>query len=329
MKKVLLFDTALGTSNNGDEIIFDSVKSGLRPVLSNALCFRLATHIENYSPFQMLHPGRKLSSICFQADYKFVCGTNLLVNNFLRVRPQWWIHRSNAKIYENSILVGVGKHDNYTEIKNQYTKDLYKRVLSSDYKHSVRDEATKDIVESLGFKAINTGCPTLWMFDEQKCKSIPAGKAENVIFSVSGYSYQQDPEKDRQMLDCLIKHYNQCYAWIQTTDDEAYLHQLLNGINTPPINCIYSLMRFEDVLNQGNVDYVGTRLHGGVFAMQHNARSIIISIDQRAEGFYESNNIPIVRREDVSELGERIESSFETNIRVNHEGITSFVSQFI
>ena len=328
MKKVLLFDTALGTSNNGDEIIFESVKSGLRPVLSNALCFRLATHIENYSPLQMLHPGTKLSAICFQADYKFICGTNLLVEDFLRIRPQWWVHRSNEKLYQNSILVGVGKRTDYPSIKNKYTRDLYKRILSSEYTHSVRDEATKEIVEELGFKAINTGCPTLWMFDENKCKMIPTQKSDNVVFSVSGYSYQADPDRDRQMVQCLLKHYDRCYAWIQTTDDEKYLIELLRDMQSPQIEYLYSLIRFEDVLNQGNIDYVGTRLHGGIYAMQHNARTIIISIDQRAEGFYESNNIPILRRETVAELGDTVESSFETKIHVNREGITAFLSQF-
>ncbi len=327
LKTTLLFDTALATSNLGDEIILECTKIGLSRLLDRTMNFRLATHIANYSAFQMLYKGKKMRSICLEADYKFICGTNCLVENLLHIRPQLSVNPFNAKLYKNVILVGVGKDSDYSEFKNKYTRHLYQSILSKQYKHSVRDENTKRMVESLGFKAINTGCPTLWGFDEQKCSLIPNSKQQNVVFSVSGYSDQLDRKKDIQMIHTLSKNYDKLYAWIQTTEDEKYLRSIID-VSKHKIQLICSLRKFSDVLKNADVDYIGTRLHGGVYALQHGVRSVIISIDQRAEGFHESNNLPILRRSDMDELEALINSSFETRIHVNRDAINEFVSQF-
>ena len=77
------------------------------------------------------------------------------------------------------------------------------------------------------------------------------------------------------------------------------------------------------------MDYVGTRLHGGVFAMQNFCRSLIISIDHRAEGFHKTNNLPILRREEIPDrLESLINSEFATEIILNSEAIAEFKSQF-
>lgn len=327
MNRILIFDTALGTSNQGDEIILKSCLDGLSPILSEAMTFRLATHIENYSSLQMLYPGKQLTQIAFDVDYKFICGTNLIMSNLKHIRPQFWVNLFNSKIYNNSVLVGVGRDSDFEVFDNFYTKKLYSRILSRDFIHSVRDNETKEVIESLGFKAINTGCPTLWSFDKEKCKRIPKTKGNNVVFSVSGYINQQDPYSDGQMIDCLLDNYETCYAWIQTTADEKYLNSLIN-IKESRIIPIYSLSKFSKVLD-GSCDYVGTRLHGGIFALQHDARSIIISIDERADGFSSSNNIPILKRENISFLDNYVNSSFNTEINVNRSAINEFISQFI
>jgi polysaccharide pyruvyl transferase WcaK-like protein len=82
-------------------------------------------------------------------------------------------------------------------------------------------------------------------------------------------------------------------------------------------------------LQAGNVDYVGTRLHGGVFALQNSCRSIIISIDHRAEGFHQTNNLPILKRSEISQkLEKMICSEFKTEIVINQKAIAEFKSQF-
>lgn len=332
MKKVLLFDTALATSNVGDEIIYDSTKEGLKPIIYNAAVYRMATHVQNYSAFQMflhrhLYADVKIKQINEQADYKFICGTNLLVPDLFRPRAQLMLNSSNKSLYYNAVLVGVGRIRDYSKFKNRYTVNLYKKVLSDTYLHSVRDEATKKVLEDIGIRCINTGCPTLWMMTEEKCKSIPRKKSENVIFSLSGYDKQRNPQKDKQLVACLLRNYEFLYAWIQTTADEDYVREMLD--NSERVQFIYSLACFAEILNKGNIDYIGTRLHGGIYALQHNVRSVIIAIDERALGFYESNNLPILRREEISKLDDLINGEIVTDIRLNTAGIEEFLHQFV
>lgn len=325
MKQILLFDTAISTSNLGDEIIYSDVKKGLKNLLDESMVFRMGTHVANYSGFQLLAKRDiKIMRLCDWADYKFVCGTNLLVDNLKKVNPQWMLNPINSQLYKDAILIGVGKVSDY-EMPNKYTEAIYKKTLSHDFKHSVRDEATKKVLERMGFQAINTGCPTLWGFTEEKCKKVPTKKASRAVFSVSGYYSTKDPIADKKMIECLRKNYGELYAWIQTVVDEKYLNDLEEAEG---IKCIYSLNKYEELLNEGDIDYVGTRLHGGVFALQHNCRSLIVSIDQRAEGFFESNNIPIIRRSNIEDLDKVINSEIITDIRVDRMAIEEFLSQF-
>ena len=60
MNNTLLFDTAIGSQNLGDEIIFESVKRGLRSIIQDSSVYTLGTHIENFSPLQMLRPNEKV-----------------------------------------------------------------------------------------------------------------------------------------------------------------------------------------------------------------------------------------------------------------------------
>ena len=328
MKKVVIFDTALGSSNVGDEIILDAVSRNMADVFDRHFSLRLATHVNNFSMKQVLHRNTKIRY--FQdADWKFICGTNLIAQTRLgKINSQWQIYPSNLSIYNNCILIGAGTTER-TEKLDFYARYLYGKVLSKQYVHSVRDELTKKIVESLGCRAINTGCPTLWELTPEHCASIPQGKADNCVISVSGYKDQIDEKRDRMMLHIIRRNYDKVWAWIQTTEDESYLSRLEQSIGMEPIPRIYSLSRFRDVLRNSNVDYIGTRLHGGVFALQNYCRSIVISIDHRADGFFETNNLPILRRKNVEgELEDRINSSFATEIRIHSDAIAEFKSQF-
>ena len=325
MKQVLLFDTAIATTNIGDEIIFDSVKEGLSRILDESLVFRLGTHIENYNAFQMYH-NLKYKLLCQNADYKFICGTNLLAETVKGRFSQWQINPFNFSLYEGSVLVGVGRRIDYTFVDN-YTARLYKKILSKKYVHSVRDDETKRVVEALGLTAINTGCPTLWKLTPEFCEGIPQTKAKNAVLSVSGYEGQSNPDADVKLIDIVKSNYQDVYVWIQTAVDEKYFDSLPNSDG---VTHIYSLNKFSDVLMNRNVDYIGTRLHGGIFALQHQVRTIVVSIDERAEGFHQTNNLPIVRRDEIELILEKtIHSAWKTKIVPREKEIKEFLNQFI
>ena len=328
MKKIALFDTALGSSNVGDEIIFEAVKRNMGDVLDGHFSLRLSTHVNNFSFKQILYGNNKIKY--FQnADWKFICGTNLLAQNRIgKINSQWQLYPSNLSVYKNCVLIGAGSTGSATKT-DLYAGWLYRKVLSEQYVHSVRDELTRKLLESLGRRAINTGCPTLWELTGEHCAAIPTGKAGDCVVSVSGFRRQTDFRRDCAMVRIVLRNYGRVWAWIQTIDDESYLAELESSLGIPPLPRIYSLSGFRNVLCGFKPDYVGTRLHGGIFAMQNYCRSLIIAIDHRADGFFETNNLPVLPRKDVeSELENRINGGFATEIRIDTEAIARFKSQF-
>ncbi|WP_346708059.1 CDP-glycerol glycerophosphotransferase family protein [Massilistercora timonensis] len=324
MKSVVVFDTAIGTSNLGDEIILQCLEEELSFLLDDSFVMRFGTHIKNLGKDKYIWGSQKLQ-FAYEADYKLVMGTNLLSRDIKATQAQWPIGKLDSWIYDNCIMAGVGttlSEGNTT----RYSKKIYKRILRQDFYHSVRDEDSKRLLEDMGFKAINTGCPTLWKLTPDFCKQIPTQKADRVIFSLSGYKAQQDRAADRKLIYILKRNYKELFFWCQTSRDELYL-DTFEGVEDIPR--IYSLKKYEQILNEGGIDYVGTRLHGGVYAMQHKVRSIVISIDHRARGFHDTNNLCICEREEIPEkLEEMINGEIVTDIRLRQDDIDRWKAQF-
>lgn len=322
MIKIVKFNTACGSSNMGDYIINESVDNELSEIFKDNFVVNYSTH----SPVATWYQCSNKSGImkyCNSAKYKFIAGTNLLSNNMIRPWPNWNVNIFNYKPYKNSVLVGCGSNGKFTKA-NLYTKILYKKILSKEYIHSTRDEKTKVFIESLGLKAINTGCATLWKLTKDFCKQIPINRADNVIFTLTDYC--KDEKKDQLLIDTLLKEYKNVSYWVQGSRDYDYLKSLNNTEN---ISIVFSLKEYDELLNAGNIDFVGTRLHAGIYAMQHKVRSIIIAIDNRTRDMKETYNLVSIERDDIGDLDKLINSSFETNIKIDEEKIKRWKSQFI
>ncbi|KMW25705.1 hypothetical protein HMPREF0977_01568 [Clostridium sp. 1_1_41A1FAA] len=200
-------------------------------------------------------------------------------------------------------------------------------MLSKDGIHSVRDSFTEQCLKDIGIKnVINTSCPTMWRLDEKLCSEIPQKKSKNVISTITDYS--RDKENDSIMLDILIKNYESVSIWIQGQDDYEYLEELgyKGKLNVIPIG----LERYDKFLKENNdIDYVGTRLHAGIRAMAYKCRSIVVSIDNRAEAISKDTGLPIIYREELkNKLEDMILSSFETKISLPNEKIDLWKRQF-
>ena len=324
MKRLVEFDTAIGTANLGDEIILQSFRNEMHSLYDECFVMRFGTHLINFTNARIILGGKKIQFLN-KADYKIIAGTNLLSRNIQKTAGQWPVYGLNKYLYEDSILAGVGLTLE-PGMPTPKTVKFYKSVLRQDFAHSVRDEESRVFLESMGFSAINTGCPTLWGITEERCKSIPREKADCVIFSLSGFQAQQSREYDQVLIDVLRDEYKELSFWCQTNQDEDYLDSFENTGNIPRV---YSLEKFAEILDAGNIDYVGTRLHGGIMAIQHGVRTIVITIDQRARGFQQSNNLKTCERKEVRDkLPKMIENSFETQITVNHEAINTWKRQF-
>lgn len=324
MENLVLFDPGIRSLNKGDEIIMKSAQMELykHGLLNGRYVINSATHAPVVTWYQntVKNPGMKFYD---NAKYKFICGSNLLWKNMMKPRPVFNVDLTNCRPYKDSILMGVGLGQAKSKT-NWYTKKLYSKILSRNYIHSVRDENTAAFLKRLGYKAIDTGCPTMWGFTHDFCQQIPSKKADNVIFTLTDYG--RDKENDQKLIDILLRYYKCVYFWIQGAFDKEYFDSFKNTENIKIV--APTLEDFSEVLTENNIDYVGTRLHAGMFAMQHKKRTIIIAIDNRVRNLNEAYSLHVVERDNIHELPKLIESSFMTDVKLKEENIKKWLSQF-
>ena len=314
---IIRFDTAIGSDNLGDNIIMHYCGRVLEELFPNHEKLSIPTHL-------MPTPEQELS--VSRHKYKFVCGTNLLTS---QIEHHWrWILPDGIRRkfrFRNALLLGVGWGE-YQAACSDYSRIVYNVMLNPSLTHSVRDQYTLEKLRGAGIRnVINTGCPTTWALTPEFCKAIPTGKAKDVVTTIT--DYRRDPAHDNEMLRILSRSYDHVYLWLQGKWDEEYLHTLEIPHNLTTIPA--SLAAYEEVLARGGVDYVGTRLHAGIHALNYRIRSIILAVDNRATEMGRDVNLPVIQRNDVgSELEEMIHSDFATEIRLNQENIDRFKAQF-
>lgn len=238
--------------------------------------------------------------------------------------PQWKIYLFDALFVNDLILFGCGWHQ-YQGNVDLYTRLLYRSILSNDWFHSVRDGYTKAKLESIGItNVINTGCPSLWNMSPEHCASIPREKAENVVCTLTIYNPRQS--LDLELIKTLRRHYRKVYFWVQTLGDYEYSKRLDPGLEyiEPSLAGLDKLLHSSE-----DIDYVGTRLHAGIRALQAKRRAIIVEIDNRAAEMGRDYGLVTVARDDFEKLNGLITSIFDTKITLNHESINKWKSQFL
>lgn len=323
MDTVLLFDPSISSRNLGDDIISECAHAELEKSLRGAFVREMPTHLPVVHAYQIWRNSAAVQ-ILRNANRKFVLGSNLLVKNMLTHYPQWNVNAFNYQIQQGCILVGVGA--GAEEKSNTYTTKLYQKMLNRDFYHSVRDERSKLYLESMGIKAINTGCVTMWKLTPEFCADIPTKKANRVVFTLTGKTNGVD-QRDQALIDILVRNYQEVFYWVQGDLDLDYLSRFTG---TEKIQVLPAMKQaYDRLLNEDDLDYVGTRLHGGVYAMRHKKRAIIIAIDERAREINACNRLNCIEREAVeTKLEEMIQSEFATEIEMPLEEIQRWKEQF-
>ena len=314
MKKIVLYNPALSTLNLGDQVIFDAVAATLKRFFPTAFYVEISTH---------LPVSKWYMELLADADLRFVCGTNLLSSTMNRFR-QWNVDQWTARCVGPTVLVGVGWWQ-YQGRPNLYSRLLIRRLLSHMHLHSVRDNYTVEKLRGLGIEnVVNTGCPTMWGLTPRHCEAIARSKADSVIFTLT--DYKPAPESDRQFLAILKNAYRRVRFWTQGWGDLEYFRSLTpdDAIEVIPP----SVAAFDRAVDEEKVDYVGTRLHAGIRALQHSRRTLILGVDNRALEKQRDFNLSVLDRRRLDELEARLHGEIKTEILLPVAGIERWRSQF-
>ncbi len=309
-----ILNPSIGTANLGDLIIYDSVYSKLRNIYPDDLFTDFPTQ---------LYTSHDAMSSMNERHLLFVSGTNLLSSNLERIF-QWKIHFGHKRLLKNKVvLMGCGWWQYQGEI-NKYTADIYKTILSKDVLHSVRDEYTANKLKSIGINnVVNTSCPTLWGLSSEKCKQIPTSKANEVVTTLT--FYHKNSELDKTMLRILSENYSKVYLWIQGMNDFHYYNEINENFHN--IELISpSIEAYNALLEKGNIDYIGTRLHAGVRALQKNIRTLILAVDNRAIEISKDVNLNVIKRENVLDMINFIDNDYVTDIKLPVQNIDKWIS---
>ncbi len=228
METVTLLDTSVGTTNLGDEIIMRCFREEMQSLLKKYFVMTAPTHLRSFSAMQTIGCLPDSASEIARSKYKFVCGTNLLSPNLMHRTNQWDLSLLTCKPFQDSILVGVGGTTFLNGgLSSTYTKAVYQKVLSKEYIHSVRTEQAKESLNELGFKALNTGCLTLWKLTPDFCSEIHRKKGDAAVVSLTDYN--KDPQRDKQLIDIVRNNYENVFFMPQGIYDREYLLSIDTG----------------------------------------------------------------------------------------------------
>lgn len=293
----------------------DAVNEVIEELFPDDFVINIATH-------QRIHP-LDLPALR-KYDLAIVGGTNLLKNDNIR-GSQWKVGMKDlAVLRKKAVLLGVGWWQYQTRPVSAYSKLLYRSIFSDRYQHAVRDGYTLEKLRSIGIRnVINTGCPTVWELDETHCAQIDPLKQEVVVTTIT--DYMRDPERDRHMLDTLKQEYKEVHVWLQGSKDSQYVQQLTGGLHL----IAPKLSAFDRFLETTACDYVGTRLHAGIRALQKKRRATIIGIDNRALEMQKDIDINVLERDKIHLLAERINRTDPVQLRIDQDRIKQWKSQFM
>lgn len=307
-----ILDTRISTENHGNEIIMESVDKQIYQLCKDKFVYRFP-FLDNFEGYTRMYMG--------QCKYPFLGGTNAL-NSKMEEYKYIGINDNNISALANKIvLVGVG-WEKYDELASEYTQYVLKKVLAKDVLHSVRDTYTKDKLQEIGIcSVVNTGCCTLWNLDEKHCRKIPQKKAQDAIVMVT----PKNREMDTKLIQAVKRNYGKVYFWAQGPADYWYIKSICSSA----IAVSYQLNDLNKFLADRDIDYIGTRLHGGIKCLQHGKRSIIVSIDNRATEMGKDFNLPVWENNQIDYIDKIINGEIVTDIKIPICEIQRWKAQFI
>ena len=191
MKRAVLLDTSVASTNIGDQIIMQAVREQLDRPLADVLVASVASHDTM---------GRKGRALVKAADIVIAGGSNLIASH-MWLRSVWRLNPRDAFLRMNTVLMGVGWYQ-FQSRPDPYTAWLLRRVLHPTALHSVRDSHAQAMLASIGItNTINTGCPTLWNLSPETCAGLPKSRGQEVVTTLN--TYIPDRAADGRLIETL------------------------------------------------------------------------------------------------------------------------------
>lgn len=312
MYQVTLLDTSVATRNVGDEIIMDSVRREIAELLPEAVVRTVPTH-------ERL--GKRSRQLLRGSAVNLAGGTNL-VGPPMAYSRLWKIGPSEMLRSPRVTLMGSGWR-RYNARVTPYSTTLLRRSLSGDLPHAVRDQFTADRLRSIGIRnTVVTGCPTTWELTDARVRQLPSKIGSAAIVVLNG---KKDPPGFGQALfSAALALYERVFFWPQMVPDMRYLADLPAGVT--PVSP--TLRGYDEVLAATpGVDYLGSRLHAGIRALQHGRRSLIFELDNRATEMGKTLKLPTYPTStSVSELSDLVQNDIDFRISVPTDAVNAWRS---
>ncbi|MBF9033173.1 polysaccharide pyruvyl transferase family protein [Rhodobacterales bacterium HKCCE2091] len=313
MRRIAVLDTATASTNLGDQIIMDAARKVVDELFPDAFHHSVASHD---------YMGAKGRGLVGGAEVAVACGTNLLSSR-MWIRSPWKLRPRDAFLPGNVVLMGCGWYQ-YQRRPDAYSRWLLRRVLSGHHLHAVRDSYSLRNLERIGItNVVNTGCPTLWDLTPEDTARLPKTRAAEVVTTVNVHF--RDPAADRAMFDTLAARYDRVHLWVQHADDLDYAKGLGAAFEIVPP----SLGALDRLLaGHPSLDYVGNRLHGGIRALQHGRRAVILEVDNRATEMGRDFGLPTLARSEIARLGPMLDAPLDIRVTPPMEAVARWKGQF-
>lgn len=310
--RIRLYDVSLGTDNLGDDIIMSYAQREIESLFPRARFVHLPTH---RSPTDEEFGGTA------DKDISLVCGTNILCPD-VATYNLWKMPREIDRL-QNIVLMAVGANS-YGEFTEE-SIHLYRKILSKRYWHSARDTYTYEKLIGMGIdNVLDTGCLTMWGLTPEHCSRIAGAQSSQVVFTLTANKSELFASK---MVRTILDSYKEVFFWPQGNRDLDALR--LVDVNLSRIHILpRTLDAYNELLVRREVDYVGTRLHGGIHALNKLRRAIIIEIDNRATEIAKSTGLPTLPMDRIGELGGFICSNIDYEIEMPWEAISRWRDQW-
>jgi hypothetical protein len=303
----VLLDPSISSANIGDQIIRENVIRALDGIVPLDDSLPTQTRLTRDQRRTAQHAGLAI-----------VGGTNLLSSNMPWYR-QWKLDPVVARSLRHKVvLLGVGWWQ-YQGEPNRYTTRMLREVLAPDLVHSVRDEYTKVRLERLGFRVANTACPTMWGLDRHN--SVESTRPPQAILTLTDYN--RDVAEDEWLISLVNEHYERLVVWPQSVRDAAYAKTLAGRFTIAEP----TLAAYDTLLAAGDTDYVGTRLHGGVRALESGAWGMIVAVDNRALEISRDTGLPVHARGERDAIRTSLERRAPLDVHLPYDEISAWKAQ--